>query len=127
MNKFFLTNQSNSFRKWSLVFSLALAILSLYFIPENNMDLSVYYHIIDNIGVFTGLEKFSYVFSRGEYITMIYFWIMSLFKNRHLVQFIPVFLIYFLSLFTDNPSPFHRQSVPLSPTIRPLSPTIRPF
>lgn len=79
--------------------SLILAVVSYYWVPTSDYDLYRYREFVNNYTFFGLKDTISYMFSRGEYITMLYFYIMSFVSDRAIIQVLPVFLIY-LFLFT---------------------------
>lgn len=81
-------------------FSFALAVLAYYWVPSKEYDLSRYYTWMDNMQVFKGDILIDYLFfSRGEPITMVYFYIISLTNNYSLLPFFPTLIGYFIMFY----------------------------
>ncbi len=82
-------------------FSFALAVLAYFWEPSTEYDLFQYYKWLDNMRVFKGEILIDYLFfSRGEPLTMIYFYIVALTNNYSLLPFIPTLLGYFIIFYT---------------------------
>lgn len=81
-------------------FSFALAVLAYYWVPSKEYDLSRYYTWMDNMQVFKGDILIDYLFfARGEPITMVYFYIISLTNNYSLLPFFPTLIGYFIMFY----------------------------
>nr|BCB22856.1 EpsG family protein [Erysipelothrix tonsillarum] len=95
-NKF--KNDAYGVKKYNLIFLIALflAVFSYYWQATNQYDLFVYKDITDRFSVFTFRESLRYLTSRGEFLSMLYFYIVSFFSDRSIIPVIPVFVTYLL-------------------------------
>lgn len=81
-------------------FSFALAVFAYYWVPSEEYDLSRYYTWMNNMQVFKGDILINYLFfERGEPITMVYFYIISLIDNYSLLPFFPTLISYFIMFY----------------------------
>lgn len=76
--------------------SLLLALLAYYWIPTDEYDLFRYYEWMHNMQNLKGLDLISYLLSRGEYLSMLYFYVISIIDNFALLQFFPVLIGYMI-------------------------------
>ena len=96
---YILTKKKQTKKMWFVVFfdiSLILAFLSYHWIPSKEYDLFRYYEWLENMQRFKGSELISYLFNRGEYLTMAYFYVISVIGNFSLLQFFPVLIGYII-------------------------------
>ncbi len=81
-------------------FSFALAVLAYYWVPSEEYDLSRYYTWMDNMRIFKGDILIDYLFfSRGEPLTMGYFYLVALTNNYSLLPFLPTLIGYFIMFY----------------------------
>lgn len=81
-------------------FSFALAVLAYYWVPSKEYDLSRYYTWMDNMRIFKGDILVDYLFfSRGEPLTMGYFYLIALTNNYSLLPFFPTLIGYFIMFY----------------------------
>ena len=79
--------------------SLLLALLACFWIPKAGYDLREYYNWIDKMKTFNRSDLIKFIFGRGEYVTMLYFYLISLIGKYQILQFLPTFIFYFLTLY----------------------------
>ena len=81
-------------------FSFALATLAYFWVPSQEYDLSRYYDWMNNMKIFEGDILIDYMFfSRGEPLTMLYFYLVSLSNNYSVVPFFPTLIGYFIMFY----------------------------
>ena len=81
-------------------FSFALATLAYFWVPSQEYDLSRYYDWMNNMKIFEGEILIDYMFfSRGEPLTMLYFYLVSLSNNYSVVPFFPTLIGYFIMFY----------------------------
>ena len=90
-------NKKNIYLVIAFDIALALAILSYMWIPSEEYDLYRYYSWMDNMQNLKGSKLINYLYtSRGEPLTMTYFYIISKTNNYSLLQFFPTLIVYFI-------------------------------
>ena len=82
-----------------LIFSLLFALLAYYYVPTKGYDLYEYYSWMDKMLAFNTNDLLNYIFYRGEFVIMGYFYLIALIGNYSLAQFFPVFFIYFIMFY----------------------------
>lgn len=98
-----MANRKKKIEVTIFIIALTLAILSYYWKPEPRFDLKIIYDITNYYTLLDFSESIVYLFSRGEYITMFYLYVMSFFDNLSFVQVIPVFLFFvFIGTYLHN-------------------------
>lgn len=98
-------------RRMSYIIILSLSLPLLYFgftPPDESYDLSRYYIVLDimkNIkldDLFSGSSSLLYVYTflgNTGFVSMIYFWIISLFGKKELLTYITGVIVYFVCLY----------------------------
>lgn len=99
MNKVFKYIKDKKHIFLPLFGALLLAVLSYFWIPEKGYDLKEYYFWMDKMQTFNFSNLIHYIFYRGEFLIMTYFFIISMIGNYQILPVLPTFLFYFISLY----------------------------